>query len=117
MSKRPLPSTSTGEPNHKKSSFRFARDPSEVVANSTKVGKLPSGRIKQTSQNTVTPSVSSSTIAPETGPLPQDQPLNLDDPNGMDVNQVDLATEVLSKPKRKKRTNTTSVSNASDHDM
>jgi FtsZ-interacting cell division protein ZipA len=104
MSKRPLPSSS--ETNRKKSSFRFAHDPSEVVANSTKVGQLASGRLKQTKQNT--PSTS---IAPQVEPLPLDQPLQ-DDLNSTDAIQVDQdeSLDVLSKKqKRKKRTNTTSV--------
>jgi len=113
MSKRPLPSTSqstTGEPNRKKSSFRFARDPSEVVANSTKIGQRPGGRVKQIKQNTPLASVSesSSTIAPQ----PQDQPLQLDDQISTEAIDQDIGPEVLSKKtKRKKRTNTTSVSN------
>ena len=113
MSKRPLPGTSTSEP-RKKSSFRFARNPSEVVANSAKVGQLASGRIKQTKQNIPLAS-SSSTIDGQEVPLPQDpsQPLQLDDLNSTDAIQVeqDIASDVLSpRPKRKKRTNTTSVS-------
>jgi hypothetical protein len=110
MSKRPLPNTSqsTSEPNRKKSSFRFARDPSEVVANSTRVGQKSSGRVNQTKQNIPGPSVSSSTIAP----LPQDQLLQLDDQISIDAIDQDIVPDVLSKkPKRKKRTNTTSVSN------
>ena len=111
MSKRPLPSTSsTGEPNRKRSSFQFARDPSEVVANSTKVGQRASGRVKQIKQNTLSESLS--TIAAPIVPLLQDEPLQFDDLNSTDSVQVDhdIAPEVLSKPKRKKRTNTTSVS-------
>ena len=113
MSKRPLPGTSTSEP-RKKSSFRFARDPSKVVANSAKVGQLASGRIKQTKQNIPLAS-SSSAIDGQEVPLPQDpsQPLQLDDLNSTDAIQVeqDIASDVLSpRPKRKKRTNTTSVS-------
>lgn len=103
MSKRPFPSTSqtTGESNHKKSSFQFAHDSSEVVVNSTKVGQLQSGRVKQTKQNT--PSVSSSTIMP----LPQDQLLQLDDQIITEAIDQDIAPGVLSKnPKRKKRMNT-----------
>jgi hypothetical protein len=71
MSKRRLPITSqtTGEPNRKRSSFRFARDPSEVVANSTKVGRRPSGRVKQSKQNAPQASESSSTISPQDQPL------------------------------------------------
>ena len=110
MSKRPLPISPSGGP-RKKSSFRFARNPSEVVANSSKVGQLPSGRIKQTKQTT--PSVlSSSSIAGQEEPLPQDQPLQLEDLSITDDLQVDnMASEDLStKPKRKKRTNTTLVS-------
>lgn len=106
MSKRPLPNTSTGEPYRKRSSFRFARDPSEVVVNSTKVGQRTSGRLKQSKQNTS--SLSSSTIAAQPESLLQDQPLQLDD---LDAIQVDITPEILSeKSKRKKRTNTTSVS-------
>ena len=118
MSKRPLQSTSTGEPNRKRSSFRFARNPSEVVVNSTKVGQLPSGRRKQTKQNLSTPeSASSSTISADQVVLPQDQPLHFDDLNSTEAVQVDLnvasEVQVLStKPKRKKRTNTTSVSSS-----
>ena len=110
MSKQPLPTTSTGEPNRKRSSFWFACDPSEVVANSTKVGQLASGRVKQTKQNTS--SLSSSMIAAQAEPLSQleDQPLQLDDLNSTDV-QVDITPDILSeKSKQKKKTNTTSVS-------
>ena len=107
MSKRPLPSTSTGEPSRKRSTFRFARDPFEVVANSTKVGKRANGRIKQTKQNTS----SSITMAAQAEPLSQDQPLQIDDLDSGDAVQVDITPEILSeKSKRKKRTNTTSVS-------
>ena len=108
MSKRPSPSTSTGEPNWKRSSFQFAHDPSELVANSTKVGQLASGRVKQTKQNT-TSSLSSSMIAAQFEPLSQDCPPQLDDLNstGTDV-QVDITPDILpEKSKRKKRTNTT----------
>jgi hypothetical protein len=112
MSKRPLPGTSTGGPNCKKSSFRLARNPSEVVASSTKVGQLASGRVKQTKQNTSL--ASSSTIAAQVAPLLQDEPIQIDDLNSTDAVQDsedhDIAPEVLPKPKRKKRTNTTSVS-------
>ena len=118
MSKRPLPTTSSNEPNRKRSSFRFARDPSgpEVVANSTKIGQRPGGRVKPTKQNTPlaseSVSVSSSTIAPL--PMAQDQPLQLDDQITIDQ---EVAPEVLSmKAKRKKRTSTTSVSNNTPHD-
>ena len=115
MSKRPLPSTSTSEPNRKKSSFRFARNPSEVVANSTKVGQLASGRVKQTKQNTL--ASSSSTITAQVAPLPQDEPILIDDLNGIDaLEDRDIAREALPKPKRKKRTNTTSVSNMLNYD-
>jgi hypothetical protein len=109
MSKRPLPSTSTGEPNRKKSTFRFARNPSEVVASSTKVGKLASGRVKQTKQNTSL--VSSSTIAAQVAPLLQDEPIQIDDLNSTDAVQEDR--DIAPEPKRKKRTNTTSVSKMS----
>ena len=81
-----------------------------MVANSAKVGQLASGRIKQTKQNTPLASLSSSTIAAQEVPLPQD-PLPLDDLNSIDAVQVDhdIASEVLfTKPKRK---NTTSVRN------
>ena len=112
MSKQPLPSTSTGEPNRKRSSFRFARNPSEVVASSTKVGRLASGRVKQTKQNT---SLSSSTITAQVAPLLQDEPIQIDDLNSTEAVQEDrdIAPKVTPKPKRKKRTNTTSVSKMS----
>ena len=70
MSKRPLPGTSTGGPNRKKSSCRRARNSSEVVASSTKVGQLASGRVKQTKQNTSL--ASSSMIAAQVAPLLHD---------------------------------------------
>lgn len=110
MSKRQSTS-STGEPNRKRSSFRFSRNPSDVVANSTKVGQLASGRIKQIKQNHISSS-SLSMIAAQAAPLLQDEPIQLDDLNSTDAVQDDRheAPEVLPKPKRKKRTNTTSVS-------
>ena len=118
MSKRPLPSnSSTGEPNRKRSTFCFARNPSEVVANSTKVGQLASGRVKRSKQNTSL--ASSSVIAAQVVPQLQDEPLQLDnDLNSTDGVHVDhdIVPEVLSKPKRKKRTNTTSVSKMPYHD-
>jgi hypothetical protein len=105
MSKRP--SSSAGGPNRKKSSFRFARDPSGVVANSTKVGQLASGRVKQTKQNMIAGQAEPASVSQL-----EDQPLQLDDPNATDAVQVDMITpEILpAKSKRKKRTNTTSVS-------
>ena len=116
MSKRPLPGTSTGEPNRKKSSFRFARNPSEVVTSSTKVGQLASGRVKQTKQNTSL--VSSSTIAAQVAPLQQDEPIQIDDLNSTDAVQedCDITPELSPKPKRK-RTNTTSVSKMMPYDL
>ena len=110
MSKRPLPSSSTGEPNRKKSSFRFARNHSEVVANSTKVGQMASGRVRQTKQNTL--ASSSNMIVAQGAPLLQDEPIEIDDLNSPDADQEDgdMAPEALPKPERKKRTNTTLVS-------
>jgi hypothetical protein len=104
MSKRP--SSSAGGPNRKKSSFRFARDPSGVVANSTKV-QLASGRVKRTKQNMITGQAEPASVSQL-----EDQPLQLDDPNGTDAVQVDMITpDILpEKSKRKKRTNTTSAS-------